>query len=53
MVGPGIDANLKVGSETNPVGDAADVDTDHCRHLWHQRSGQKGRSFGWECAVFI
>ncbi|MBK7696798.1 MAG: hypothetical protein IPI30_21525 [Saprospiraceae bacterium] len=25
MVGPGIDANLKVGSETNPIGDAADV----------------------------
>ncbi len=24
MVGPGIDANLKVGSETNPVGDATD-----------------------------
>lgn len=25
MVGPGIDANLKVGSENNPVGDAADI----------------------------
>ncbi|MBK7230816.1 MAG: hypothetical protein IPH93_00725 [Saprospiraceae bacterium] len=25
MVGPGVDANLKVGSETNPVGDAADI----------------------------
>lgn len=25
MVGPGIDAGLKVGSENNPVGDAADI----------------------------
>jgi hypothetical protein len=25
MVGPGIDANLKVGAEDNPIGDAADV----------------------------
>jgi hypothetical protein len=25
MVGPGIDGNLRVGSESNPIGDAADV----------------------------
>jgi len=25
MVGPGIDAGLRVGSEDNPVGDAADI----------------------------
>ncbi|MBK7696822.1 MAG: hypothetical protein IPI30_21660 [Saprospiraceae bacterium] len=41
MVGPGIDANLKVGSETNPIGDAADVVPTIAGHIWHQRSGQK------------
>ncbi len=25
MVGPGIDANLKIGSEENPIGDASDI----------------------------